>query len=395
MRRIFKKIYEAKAGLSLLLVSFFFLLSSYFEKKIPWLGFVKAFSEASLIGGLADWFAVVALFRHPFGLRLPHTGIISKNKDRIGERLGEYVVKEFLTPKIILKELKTIDIPKKIAEWIAENPGNLKKFVDEVFFGFKEFLIFTGDEDVNRIVSSNISKGIRAYQLSPVLGKVLSHILSEKKHQALLDEGIRLLEKFLDLDVEKTSWWNVKEYIKISLLRKELKQIKEDANHKFRKKFEQELVKLSENLQNSTEYVLLEEKIKLELLDNPAVIQSIETIWREFKDYILDDIDKEDSYLKFHAQNFMTYIAKELFFDPVIRKKLNRLIQGIAIHLARNYRHVLGVFIAKQVRSWNIEKFTQGLEKEIGNDLQYIRLNGTLVGGIIGLIIYSISFFLK
>lgn len=396
MRRVFlKKLLDYKAGLSLIAAGVLFLVSSYFAREYSWLGFIKAFSEAALIGGLADWFAVTAFFRHPLGLKLPHTAIISRNKDRIGERLGEYIVKEFLTPKIILKELKTIDIPKTIAERIIDNPNNLKKFIDEACFSLRELLIFISDEDVKRFASSNFFKGIRSYQFSPVLGKLLDGILSEQKHQAILDKGIILMEKFLDSYAQELSFWNIEKYINILPLKIVLKQIKENTNHKFRKIFEQELIKLSDKLQNSKEYVLSEEKIKFELLNNPAVKQGIEKICFDLKEHVLNDLDKKDSYLKSHAQEFLSYVVKELLFDPVIRKKLNRLLQGIVVHLAQNYRHVLGNFIALQVRSWNIEKFTSGLEQEIGGDLQYIRLNGTLVGGLIGVIIYGISILLK
>ena len=203
------------------------------------------------------------------------------------------------------------------------------------------------------------------------------------------------MEKFLDSYAQELSFWNIEKYINILPLKIALKQIKENTNHKFRKIFEQELIKLSDKLQNSKEYVLSEEKIKFELLNNPAVKQGIEKICFDLKEHVLNDLDKKDSYLKSHAQEFLSYVVKELLFDPVIRKKLNRLIQGIVVHLAQNYRHVLGNFIACQVRSWNIEKFTSGLEQEIGGDLQYIRLNGTLVGGLIGVIIHGISILLK
>lgn len=377
-----------------------FIFSVYYEDIYPWLGFTKAFSEAALIGGLADWFAVVALFRHPLGIKLPHTAIIPNNQERIAESLGDFIKKNFLSEEVLaerLSDAKLIeyDIPGKVVRWL-DNPENLSRVLDELLFSIRESVIFMNEGELKRFFSENASGFIRNYSFSPLLGRVLAIVVEEERHMDFFDRSLVWFGKVLDSITPESSWWHVVEKLKLFAMRRELKSVSADPEHVFRKIFDERVRALAVDLAESSEYTIsFEKRFKEELLGKPEVFQSIDRLWIRLKSWILEDVDRPDSHIRDQAGRFIKEISTNLLTNGNVKYRVNKQIQKFFLHLANNYSNSIGGFISSQVKSWDTEKLTRELEHQVGNDLQYIRLNGTIIGGLIGLVIYSVIVFVR
>lgn len=197
MRRDLARMKQIATALLLGMVCLF-ALALYLERDFAWAGFLRAFAEAAMVGALADWFAVTALFRHPMGVPIPHTAIIRHNKDRIGASLGNFVENNFLTPEVIASKLETMDIPHRVADWLAQ-PENAGEIAQRITAVIPEFLNALRHDDVQRFLEENIAARVRALEVAPLAGNLLSALTTNNRHQFLLDEGLKLAERILKI----------------------------------------------------------------------------------------------------------------------------------------------------------------------------------------------------
>lgn len=401
----------------LLLMVFVYIAAKHGEQTYEWLGYIRAFAEAAMVGAFADWFAVTALFRHPFGVRwlqpIPfigpliynHTAIIPNNKDRIGESLGDFVEGHFLTPEAVRERLEAEDIAGRSASWLA-NSDNSSFIVDEFCSFVPRILDAVDDKDIRRFIRENITSAVRSIEIAPLAGNFLDALTSNNKHQALFDEGLRLVNRLFedykpDLGrkiTDETPWYleilgvDTAIYNKVVKgIRETLRQVADNPDHELRKRFNEATLLLIENLKLSPDYKAKGEAFKEDILLHPTVQQYLENVWVDMKGMVLDDIKKPDSVIRGRLKEAVTAIGRGLLRDEAVRQKINVWIQNAVIYTVSSHRNAISSLISSQVKKWDAKTLTGTLELQIGKDLQYIRINGTLVGGFVGLIIYVLS----
>jgi uncharacterized membrane-anchored protein YjiN (DUF445 family) len=395
------------ATVLLLFMVLIFLVAGFFEKDAPWLGFFRAFAEAAIVGALADWFAVTALFRHPFGLRLPHTAIIPTNKDRIGESLGTFVEKNFLTPGAISEKLKSADIAGKTADWLS-HPRNTELVAEEIGNFLPRLLNTLKDEDVRFFIRKNAIAAVRALDLAPLAGDFLGLLTSHNKHRELFDQALVLssdvFEKYKPTLQERITQesgiffllvgGDTKLYQKIvTVVGQTLAEISSDPDHEIRRRFDAVMEEFISKLKTSPEYRAKVEEIREELLRNPAVSRYLENVWTDIKESILKDLTDPGSAIRARIKDIIRAIYFGTLTDAHVRQRLNRWIQQAVINTVSRHRNEIGNIIAEKVQKWDTRTMTRKLELEVGKDLQYIRINGTVIGGLIGLLIHVVSRF--
>ncbi|ODT02619.1 MAG: hypothetical protein ABS52_13265, partial [Gemmatimonadetes bacterium SCN 70-22] len=280
----------------LVLATVVFTVARYYEAQYPWLGIVRATAEASMIGGLADWFAVTALFRHPLGIPIPHTAIIPARKDRVGQTLGAFVQKNFLNRDVIVAKLHTLNAAERMAQWMVE-PGNARRIARQLARALAAAANVLRDEDVQEFISKAVVNRVRTTQVAPLLGKALSVLTAGNRHQALLDDAIRLLARGISENqdlirerVEQESPWWIPGAIDdkiagriVRALENTMQAVHADPNHPLRQRFDAAIDEFIVKLQASPEVILKAEQIKEDLLHADTVRQFSASLWADAK----------------------------------------------------------------------------------------------------------------
>jgi uncharacterized membrane-anchored protein YjiN (DUF445 family) len=401
---------KARATGLLVVATIVFAIARFFEARYPWVGFIRATAEASMVGGLADWFAVTALFRHPLGIPIPHTAIIPMRKDRVGRTLAAFVQRNFLTREVIEGRLRSLRIGERLAAWIAQ-PENARTIARQTASALSAGAQVLRDEDVQELIDHNIEERIRTTRIAPVAGRLLSVVTEGNRHQELLDEAIvlvaRTVEQNRDLIRERVQrespWWiptavDEKIYQKIvTSIERTLVEIRDDPEHPLRERFDQALRRFIENLQHSPQTVERAEALKLEFLDTEAVRRFSSSLWVDAKAALLRfaESSAETSKEGGTIERALTTFGEAVLADPALVKKLDDIIMDVAVFLVDRYQNDVADLITHTVQNWDPEVTTRRIELAIGRDLQFIRINGTLVGALAGLIIYTISRFVK
>jgi uncharacterized membrane-anchored protein YjiN (DUF445 family) len=381
-----------------------FFLALYFERNFAWLGFVRAFAEAAMVGALADWFAVTALFRHPMNVPIPHTAIIRKNKDRIGASLGNFVENNFLTAEVIADKLQTMDIPHRLAEWLSA-PENAAEIAGRITSSVPQLLNALKHDEIQRFLEENIASRVRALEVAPLAGNILSALTAGNRHQFLLDEGLQLAERVLEQNkdfirskVEKESPWFVPKFVdekiyeKIMMMAEQtLREVNMDNDHELRQKFNVATQTFIHNLRNSDEYKQKVEALKEDLLENPVVRQYFSSLWADVKNQIITDIERPESNIRSQIYDSLQSLSDALLEDDAVRNRINTWLQEAILTLVISRKSEITAIISDTVKKWDADTMSDRVELYIGRDLQFIRINGTLVGGLVGLVIYSVS----
>jgi uncharacterized membrane-anchored protein YjiN (DUF445 family) len=373
--------------------------------EIAWL---KAFSEAAVIGGLADWFAVVALFRHPMGLPIPHTALISKNKNKIGKNLGLFVSEEFLTREKLEPKIDEVNIAEKASRWLSEKENAQKisnLIVEDVIPGI---LNVVNDDDVKRFIHDQFKGKMESIDFGELVGIGLGTLTKDGRHQALfttilekLHEELHSYNSHIRSSVsDETPWWSfglADEKIANGItsgLDSFLKNAKHPSSD-VRKKVDAYVYEYIEKLKTSPE---MQENINnfiSKLANNKDIQDYINGIWDEIKAWITKDLSrKEESKIKNGLTSMFQNLGHGLSQDKNLKDKINNFIKNNLLSKLIENRMLIGNFIASTVESWDSNEVSQKLELEIGKDLQFIRLNGTLVGGLIGIVLYAFSLFI-
>ena len=383
-----------------------FVVTLVLERTYPWLGFVRATAEAAMVGGLADWFAITALFRHPLGIPIPHTAIIPSRKDRIGRSLGGFVQNNFLSREVIAARLHGLRIAERIAKWISD-PANSGRIAHHVATGLAGTAQVLRDEDVQAMIDRAIVTRVKKTQVAPVLGNVLSLLTADNRHQEILDEALRLIsdgvsrnEELIRQRIREESPWWLPEAVDdrihdkvVAAIENTLRQVAADPGHPLRERFDNALTTFIEKLRTSPDVIARAEAIKDDMLENPAVRQFSGTIWSDVKQALARYADRKESDPPGAVEQGLMKLGNAVLADAELMAKVDHWILDAVLYAVEQFRGEVAQLISYTVGQWDAEETSKKIELQIGKDLQFVRINGTLVGGLVGLILYSISKF--
>jgi uncharacterized membrane-anchored protein YjiN (DUF445 family) len=388
----------------LAIVSLVFAIALLFERRYPWLGLVRATAEAAMVGAIADWFAVTALFRHPLGLPIPHTAIIPRRKDSIGTSIGRFVQENFLSEEVIRGRLGTIDIAQQAAHWMSR-PVVSARLANLLMAGIAGVLQVVNDADVQALIERGVLSRIRSTRVAPLAGQLLSLVLSDQRQAELLYELIAFVARMLEQNKaaihERISreipWWLPRSIDKeiyrrlFDAVEAMLHEVGQDPSHPLHAQFNALVHQLIVDLQSNPDMIARGEAIKEELLLHPIVRDVAVSLWMDLKALVRDQSAQLDSELRQTIQRAIVQLGALIMRDEELREKVNRWAEQIVLYAIREYGDAVAQLIEQTVRNWDAETAAQKLELQIGKDLQYIRINGTVVGGIAGLLIYIAS----
>ena len=370
----------------------------------PWVAWVHAFAEAGMVGALADWFAVVALFRHPLGLPIPHTAIIPNRKNDIGESMSHFVADHFLEPGVVRKKLQNANLAVFAANWLKSDKG--RRSVEELSTAVLRWALGALHEDrVRRFLSRLSNKQLANINLAPLLGNTLEWLVRGQRHQQILTQVLRYTivlvhdnRDAIRAKVQQESPWWLPGFVDDRILKKMLERIESqlfemalDPDHSLRDKFNQWVQNLTYDLKHNPEHQRWGDEFKQQLLDNDELQDYLYGLWRELAGSIEEDIEKPESVIRQHVGQWLGDVAEELDGDPDMQAWVNAwLVDAITLVVARNSAQIASL-ISDTVKSWDGADTSRRVELAIGSDLQFIRINGTLVGGLVGLLIHAVK----
>ena len=401
-----KKLREMKMRASglLVLAAIVFGLSHYFSPQYPWLAWVQAFSEAAMVGGLADWFAVTALFKHPMGLPIPHTAIIPERKDRVGQVLGAFVERNFLNRDVIEGRLLQAKLGERLARFLSD-PINSKAVARHAARGLVAAAESMRDDDVQSMIDSAIADRIKKAHVAPFIGRGLSLMTAGNRHQALLDEAITLAaravtenEDLIRRRIEaETPWW-IPGAVDDKILKKVVKgiertlnEVQSDVHHPLRERFDAALKKFIDDLHNSPEVMQKAEHLKDEILSAEAIRTFSSSIWSDAKAALVRRAERAEESDVDTISTGLASLGKAILDDPELMDRVDGWLRTGVLGLVERYQSEVSELISHTVRGWDPTATSKRIELAIGRDLQFIRINGTVVGGLVGLILYAIT----
>jgi len=396
---------RAATGL-LLVMALLFAVTRLLEPEYPWLGYVKAFAEAAMVGGLADWFAVTALFRHPLGLPIPHTAIIPRNKDRIGESLASFINENFLIPSVVARRMRDIDVAGAAGRFLRTPAAEgtrirqgASRLIADIFEGLD-------DERLGGIVKSAVAARIQKMEVAPLLGHALASAINEDRHVPMLEAAIRWMARALEANEElirqmvhkKANWALKLAGLDAKLadaildgMRKLTAEMSTDPAHPVRVKVEEALAQLANDLQTRPETRAKVEEMKEQLLANRSIALWIDTLWQKGREAVIRAARNPDAAMAGRLGEVLKSMGASLEQDPRIRSAINQFVRRAAAGMAQSYGSSIVKLVSETIRSWDARTVTARLESAVGRDLQYIRINGTLVGGLVGIAIHTLD----
>jgi len=389
-------------------VAILFIIALVLERRYPWVGFIRAFAEASMVGALADWFAVTALFRHPLGLPIPHTAIIPRRKDSIGVSIGRFIEDNFLSEEVLIGRLRAQHVSQRAAGALSQ-PDVSAQIARHATTAINNALQVINDADVQALVEHSLVARIQSIQPAPLLGRGLAAVLAGRRQPELVYELVKVTANLLEENKEairikireETPWWlprTVDRHISERLfdtVESTLHAVSVDPNHPFHDRFNTLLYEFIERLQHDPATIARGEVLKDELLGNPIVREFSASLWLDIKAALLAQSANPDSALQASIERAVRQFGDLLLRDDVLADKINRWVERIVVYTSQEYRHQFGQLIAHTVSRWDAEATSQKIELQIGRDLQFIRINGTVVGGLAGLVIYGVSLLLR
>jgi uncharacterized membrane-anchored protein YjiN (DUF445 family) len=370
-----------------------------------WIGALRATAEASMIGGLADWFAVTALFRYPLGIRIPHTAIVPRRKDRVGRALGMFVQRNFLSRPVIEARLRALAVGQRLATWFSE-PEHARLIARQTVRAVSSGVQALRDSDVEPLVERSVTSRVRAFRVAPVIARLMEVLTEGGRHQELLDDFIHAAARTVDQNrelirdrIEKESpWWvpgsvDEKIYKKVlGSIERTLAEIEQDPRHPIRARFDRSVREFMERLDHAPEMAAKIERWKEELLATETVRRFSASLWTDSKAAIVRYADNPNSLHEGSAAEVaIVAFATHLRDDPELLERLNEAIVDVAVFVVERYQDEVGDFIASTVAAWDPDVTSRRVELAIGRDLQFIRINGTIVGGLAGLVLYLLT----
>lgn len=368
-------------------------------------GYLRAFSEAAMVGGLADWFAVTALFRHPLGLPIPHTAIIPRNKDRIGNSLASFLRTNFLTATVVARRMGRVDVAAAIGRLLANPPqgGRMREGIGRAMATILETL---GDERLGSMVKGALASRLRSFDISPLLGQTLDAAIVENRHAEMLDGIINWASRILlhnetlihDMVQSRTGkfmrWTGLDEKLSTAIvegLHKLLQDMATDPDHPLRLKAAEGLEALAHKLQHDPETQAKVAALKADLIGSPAVAAWMDRLWQTGRQKMIEMARDPNTAVGGQIGEAFKQLGTTLQNDPALRRTINRFARRITVGLVADYGDGIVKLVSETIHSWDARTVTTQLENAVGRDLQYIRVNGTLVGGLIGIGLHLVS----
>jgi len=398
-----------RATALLALAAVVFVVARWLEMRHGWfwIGALRATAEASMVGGLADWFAVTALFRHPMGIPIPHTAIVAMRKDRVGRALGNFVARNFLSRPVIEARMRALRVGERLATWLTE-PENARTIAGQTVRAVASGVQALRDADIEPMVEKSVASRVRSVRVAPIAARLMEVLTEDDRHQDLLDDFIRATAKTVNDNrelirerIEKESpWWlpeavDEKIYQKVlGSIERTLADIEKNPQHPIRHRFDRAVHEFMDRLDNSPEMAARIERWKEELLATETVRRFSSSLWTDSKSAIVRYADDEHALREGGAaEQAITAFAGHLLQDPQLMEKVNEALLDVAIAVVERYQGEVGDFIATTVAAWDPDVTASRIELAIGRDLQFIRINGTIVGGLAGLALYVIGRF--
>jgi len=394
----------AATGLLLVMAALFLVARSLERPDNLW-GFVRAFAEAAMVGGMADWFAVTALFRHPLGLPIPHTAIIPRNKDRIGDSLAAFLRDNFLTSSVVARRMGRIDVAAAAGRFLANPPsgGRLRGGASRLIADVLESL---DPERLGSMVRYGLAAKLRALSIAPLLGQALKAAIAENRHVPIVDGIIVWADRTLDANeamirgiVNQRAgaimrWTGLDEKLAnaiLSGLHKLLSEMAADPTHPVRAKSEEALANLAERMQHDPEMQAKVERLKEEIIDNPAVDRWMEGLWESARAGLLKAARDPEATLAGRFGDALRQLGTTLQNEPRLKRTINQFARRATVGAIDSYGDHIVRLVSDTIRGWDAATVTGRLEGAVGRDLQYIRINGTVVGGLVGLAIHLLD----
>ena len=384
-----------------------FLLCSWLQSRGdagPWVGYVRAAAEAGMVGALADWFAVTALFKHPLGIPIPHTAIIKRKKDQLGEGLSTFVRENFLSADNVETKLRSADVASRTGKWLAQ-PVNADRVAAEASTVLRALVEMLRDEDVQQVLDRMIVKRIAEPQWGPPIGRVLSSLLEEGRQEALLQlladrafqwtlNADEVIERVIERD---SPTWSPRwvDHLVGDRIHRELMdftdKVRRNPDHELRRSATKFLFEFADDLQNDAVTIQKAENVKEQIMGRDEVARAAETAWATAKRLILESVDDPSSALRVRIADTVVRIGESLRDDADLRAKVDNWIVRGAQHLVSEYGAEITTIITDTIERWDADEASRRIELHVGRDLQFIRINGTVVGSLAGLVIYTVA----
>jgi uncharacterized membrane-anchored protein YjiN (DUF445 family) len=394
------------AGFALLFVGMSALVHLRPDVAPFWVRLVRATAEAAMVGGLADWFAVTALFRHPLGIPIPHTAIVAQRKDRIGRSLGNFVGNNFLAREVIVRQLAGMRLGERAAWWLAD-PAHQERVSRAIAAGVARAAESMPDEELRESVHDTLVTQLRKAHVAPLLGDLLTLATTDDRHQEMLDRLVALVSRVVHDNkelirvriAEESPWWvpNVvdeKLYEKIVAgIERTLEEVAASDTHPLRAQFDHALRDFTDKLQHSPETIARAESMKERLLEHPAVAELsgalLNAARQSLARYAGPDAPSPEP-----LQRALAGISERALTNEALLRDIDEALERLILGIVDQYRPEVAALIARTVEGWDATDASRKIEVQIGRDLQFIRINGTLVGGLVGLLLYLVTVFL-
>ena len=390
------------------LMAVIFVVMTILEKKNPahWIGYIRAFSEAAMVGALADWFAVTALFNYPLGIKIPHTNLIENSKERIGDNLGNFVVENFLSPKNIRPYIQKIKISNFVGDWLGKE-RNQEVLMKEVSNIILDILHKLDDTAVVSFIGKKAKEMSDDLKINHIIGNGIEYILDKKDHQRFITNLSKQIKEYVlnnqemvKQRVKSESYFLIPKFVDDGIadkitngLSKYFEEVELDENHSLRAEITQKLYSFSKEIQTDEKWVEEFRAIKNDFLKEEKIQQYSKDIWLSIKKSLSSELEEEQSALKNYIQKNLAELSENLKTDEVFQNKIDHWVRATAYKYILKNTHQFGALISSTVGNWEGKELSAKMELEVGKDLQFIRVNGTLVGGLVGLIIYTVTNF--
>lgn len=388
----------------LIAMAIIFVFAFALQDQYPWLQYVRAAAEGGMVGALADWFAVTALFKYPMGIKIPHTAIIPRRKDQIGASLGEFVETNFLSEQVVQEKLASMDIARKAGTWLS-SPGGAERVAKEGAAVIRGAFRVLNDDDVQAVIEGMVRKHLLAPPWGPPVGRLAERIFAEGHHHTLVD---LLVDRTVDwvaqnhetvsrLVADRSPQWvprivdglvGDKVYLEIVRF---VRAVQADPQHQVRKSIDTYLSDLAQDLQHDPVMIARAEEIKAQVLGDPEVRELASRTWGTVKAALLGAVDDPNSELTIKFKAAVRDFGSRLVADDELAGKVNAWIGDAAGYLVKTYRSDIAAVITDTVARWDAEETSRKIELQVGKDLQFIRINGTVVGALAGLAIFSVA----
>jgi uncharacterized membrane-anchored protein YjiN (DUF445 family) len=377
--------------------------ATHIEPSPGWLvQLVRAGAEAGIIGGLADWFAITVLFRHPFGIPIPHTAILPRNKDRIGRSLGSFVERNFLVPEVILPKFRQADLTGKIGAWLAL-PQTAPMVADWIITVLKRLLAAGHSARINELIQHTVGQQLRTVDLAPLLGRAIEILTTSKESDVLFEKAVEIAESWIaanrtqldEMVEQRRPWWiprTIDRRIAAAIVDGTLELLGHlrQRDSEVRLRFRTALASLADDLMTSAEQRDKIKRLKNLLLDDTEVKAWIASTWDGLSHRLMLELSDPQSNARAAFHSAVLAIAYSMQQDAFIRTRIDAVLERFVTQLFQ-WRGEIGLLIAEVVHNWDARTVSDRLELVLGSDLQYVRINGTIVGALVGCAIHLLS----